>query len=93
MLTAGSYNLKGDTPFELSYVAWLCERPTAALTSGTVDQCQLVKDILNIQYSGTGHADILRTSGYKTIGCAFVKNPNAAASSPYKGLWTCDLGY
>ncbi|KAK3081036.1 hypothetical protein LTS18_010853 [Coniosporium uncinatum] len=93
MLQAGSFNLKGDTPFDLNYVAWLCEKPVAALTNGTVDQCALVKDVLNIQYSGTGHADILNTSGYKTIGCAFVQNRKAAASSPYQGPWTCHLGY
>ena len=92
---AQSFNndLRGDTPFELCFVGWLCEVPSdAELQSGT-DQCALVKDVLNLFYSGTGHHDILTSSSYQSIGCAFAQNPNAEAGSPYQGLWVCDLGF
>jgi len=92
---------KGDSPFEMSYLAWLCEAPSNPGTnttagygiSGTVNQCQVVADNLHITMSGTGHADILKDSDYKTIGCAFAKNAAAAADSPWQGLWVCDLGF
>ncbi|KAF1986372.1 hypothetical protein K402DRAFT_404450 [Aulographum hederae CBS 113979] len=92
MEKAGDFDLKGDTPFELSYTAWLCEAPTSALTGASPDQCTLVNDVLHMSYSGTGHSDILTSKDYKTIGCAFAPNPNADPTSPYQGLWVCDLG-
>ena len=92
---AQSFNndLRGDTPFELCFVGWLCEVPSdSQLQSGT-DQCALVKEVLNLVFSGTGHHDILTSSNYKSVGCAFTQNPNAQPGSPYQGLWVCDLGF
>ena len=88
-----SKDLKGDTPFELSFVGWLCEVASDPQLKKGTDQCALVKDVLNLVYSGTGHHDILTSASYKSIGCAFTKNPDAKAGSPYQGLWICDLGF
>ncbi len=85
-------DLKGDSCFELSYVAWLCEKSSdPQLKSDGTDQCKLVSDDLHMYYSDTGHYDILTSKSYKNIGCAFAKNPNAGTQTPYQGLWVCDL--
>lgn len=81
-----------DSPFELSYAAWLCEVKDLQLLS-PVNQCDLVQNNLHMEYSSSGHHDILTSSDYKSIGCGFAKNPKADATSPYQGLWVCDLGY
>lgn len=81
-----------DSCFELSYAAWLCEVSSDPQLQNP-DQCALVQNNLHMEYSSTGHHDILTSSSYKSIGCAFAKNANAAASSPYQGLWVCDLGF
>ena len=88
-----SQNLKGDTPFELTYVGWLCEVPSDPQLQTGTDQCALVNNVLHYYYTDTGHHDILVSSSYKSIGCAFTQNPNAQAGSPYQGLWICDLGF
>lgn len=86
-------NLGGDTPFELSYVAWLCEKSSDPQLKTGGDQCGLVDKNLHMYYTSTGHYDILTNDAYKTIGCAFAENPNAASDSPWQGLWVCDLGF
>ena len=88
-----SNDLKGDTPFELCFVAWLCEVPSDPQLKKGTDQCALVKNVLWLVYSGTGHHDILTSNNYKTIGCAFTRNPEAEKGSPWQGLWVCDLGF
>lgn len=86
-------DLGGDTPFELSYVAWLCEVPSSTLKADGKDQCKLVSDNLHMYYSDTGHYDILTSKSYSKIGCAFADNPDVDNNTPYQGLWVCDLGY
>ncbi|KAL9103939.1 MAG: hypothetical protein Q9187_008953 [Circinaria calcarea] len=87
-------DLGGDTPFELSYVAWLCEVSSdSQLSAGGVNQCDLVEKVLHMRYSSTGHYDILTSKKYTQIGCAFARNPGAAATSVYQGLWVCDLAF
>lgn len=81
-----------DTCFELSYVAWLCESNDPQLKS-PVDQCALVANNLHMEYSSTGHHDILTSTSYSQIGCGFAKNSNASPTSPYQGLWVCDLAF
>ena len=81
-------NLNGDSPFELSYITWLCEVPTDAELEG---QCQTVVDVLHMRYSDTGHHDILCSKSYTAIGCAFARNPYSTNASIYQGLWVCDL--
>lgn len=84
--------LGGDTPFELSYVAWLCESSSdPELKSDGKDQCKLVDDNLHMSYSDQGHYDILTHKEYTHIGCAFADNPNSGNDTPYQGLWVCDL--
>ena len=86
-------DLQGDTPFELTYVGWLCEIPSDPQLQTGTDQCALVNNVLHYVYGETGHHDILVSTSYNTIGCAFTQNPNAKAGSPYQGLWICDLGF
>lgn len=86
-------DLGPDSPFELSFVAWLCEVSSdPQLKTGGVDQCDLVAKNLHISYGGTGHYEILTATRYTTIGCAFAKDPDAGYETPYQGLWVCDLG-
>ena len=88
-------NYMPDTPFELSYVAWLCERPQEPqLTNDNgINQCQLEMKNLFIQNTPGvyGHHDILVSTSYKIIGCAFAVNPAVSNTSTYQGLWVCDL--
>ena len=85
-------SLNGDSPFELAYVAWLCEVPTdPELSDGGVDQCALVKTVLNMVYTDTGHHDILTSKAYSKIGCFFAPNPAENSKSEYQGLYVCDL--
>ena len=86
-------DLGGDTPFELSYCAWLCEVPSNTLKAGGKDQCNLVDKNLHMYYSDTGHYDILTSPTYTKMGCAFSHNPDTDNNTPYQGLWVCDLGY
>ena len=88
-----SQDLQGDTPFELTYVVWLCEVPSDPQLQTDTDQCALVQSVLNYVMEETGHHNILVSTVYNSIGCAFTQNPNAQAISPYQGLWICDLGF
>lgn len=85
-------DLGGDTPFELSYVAWLCESSgDAELKSDGIDHCQLVDENLHMYYTDKGHYEILTSPSYTNIGCAFADNPDVDNETPYQGLWVCDL--
>ncbi|KAL9105855.1 MAG: hypothetical protein Q9227_009018 [Pyrenula ochraceoflavens] len=82
----------GMSPFELTYVAWLCEKPSAQGLSGT-NTCTIEGNVLNSHNieAGTGHYDIL-TGQYSVIGCAYAANPSANSAWPQMaGLWGCDL--
>lgn len=81
-------DLNGDSPFDLSYITWLCEVPTDLELKG---QCQTVSNVLHMRYDDTGHHDILCSKNYTAIGCAFTQNPFSAKASTYQGLWVCDL--
>ncbi|KAI4152905.1 MAG: hypothetical protein LQ340_002633 [Diploschistes diacapsis] len=93
------YNLQGDTPFELAWVSWLCEVSTDSELQASgftgVDQCGVVSQVLNMQYSDTGHHDICTSNSYQTVGCSFVSNPSftSGGGDPYQGLWSCDFGF
>jgi hypothetical protein len=82
-------DLKGETPFSVAMLSWLCEVRSDPQVSG---KCGIVDSVMNMQYSTTGHHDILVDPKYKTCGCDFASNPNAAPDSPYQGLWTCTVG-
>ena len=91
VITPGQSTMVGDykptTPFELSYVAWLCEVQSSQLG----DMCDQVSKNLHMEYDGTGHHDILCSQNYQKIGCGFAKNPSKGATDIYQGLWVCDL--
>ena len=95
VITPGMQTAYGDivvSPFELSYVAWLCEVSSdPQLKSDNTDYCKLVADHLFMSYDSTGHHDILNSPSYQNIGCAFAANPSAGTDTPYQGLWICDL--
>ena len=89
-------NQQGYSPFEIAYMAWLCEVPSdpqlQASANDGVDVCSLVQSVLHMEYSDTGHHDILVSSSYKSIACAFSANPNAdQATATYQGLEVCNL--
>ena len=75
------------------YLILTCVFHSPELSANGVNQCDLVSNVLHIEYSGTGHHDILTSTSYKSIGCAFTQNPAAQKNSPYQGLWICDLGF
>lgn len=81
-------NLHGDSPFDVSYITWLCEVPTDPELE---NQCQTAADVLHIRYNDTGHHDILCSKSYTAIGCAFAQNLHSTDASIYQGLWVCDL--
>ena len=73
--------LQGDSPFELAYVGWLCERKSSILTNDNgVDQCAVVDLNTNLCNTEDGHYKILTDPRYKQIGCGF------AARDPTKGM-------
>ena len=91
VITPGQKSMVGNyaptSPFELSYVAWLCEVPSSQLGG----MCDKVSQNLFMKYDGTGHHDILCSQNYKKIGCGFAPNPSKGASDIYQGLYVCDL--
>ncbi|KAI4213882.1 MAG: hypothetical protein LQ351_003577 [Letrouitia transgressa] len=87
------------TPFELSYVGWLCEHPGGPLIQGGVDQCEVQGRELPLgrpepPENPEGHYEILAGIGIseslRFIGCAFTPSPEEE-SKIYQGQWVCDL--
>ncbi|MCJ1273959.1 hypothetical protein MMC21_001752 [Puttea exsequens] len=79
----------GDlTPFDLVYLGWLCEIPQDNLG----DMCDKMKAATHMQmnYQDPGHANILRSTSYKTIGCNY--KTSVTPQPNFQGMWTCDLG-
>jgi uncharacterized protein YkwD len=78
---------KGLSPFELTYLGWLCEIQDAKI--GTV--CQVMLDATNMQinYADPGHAEILRRPNYSQIGCNYLISTQHHDN--YAGMWTCDF--
>lgn len=77
--SSGSY-----TPFELTYLGWLCEITDSRLG----DSCNVMESATHMQITDDGHAKILRTTGYTQMGCNFIES---TAGNSYGGLWTCDF--
>lgn len=85
------------TPFENSYVGWLCEHPGGPLIQGGVDQCAVQGAELPLgqpEDDPEGHYEILTgkgiSAGLRFIGCAFTPSPDQD-SKKYQGQWVCDL--
>ena len=73
------------TSFALAYLGWLCEIADSRLGN----ECDQMEKATNMDSKGqTGHAEILRSTSYKQIGCNY-QTPTQPQS--YKGLWTCDF--
>ncbi|KAF2841183.1 hypothetical protein M501DRAFT_1029315 [Patellaria atrata CBS 101060] len=93
--------LYGGSPFEATYVIWLCEREAIQLTRDeerqNVNWCTtVVQDIYHIDLRGiTGHADTLQNPGLSRIGCAYCANPDNAGKPnggfPWAGQWACNM--
>jgi Cysteine-rich secretory protein family len=84
------------SPFELAYLAWLCEVPSdeqlQPAANGGVNPCSVVNEVLHMEYSDTGHHQILVDPQWKSYGCAYVANPNANQyTSVYQGIYTCNF--
>lgn len=83
-------NLTGDgvyTPFELSYLGWLCEIPDGRLG----DACKAMDQATHMRITETGHAEILRNAGYKNMGCNYLTSKEPEKHPEYQGMWTCDF--
>lgn len=77
----------GDlSPFDLIYLAWLCEIPEPNL--GTMCATMKTATGMSDHTSDPSHAKILRTASYTKMGCNFLESTNKAS---YGGLWTCDF--
>lgn len=89
-------DLQGDTPFELSLMAWLCEfKDDPQLKSDGKDQCQILSDNMPIDFEAkTGHHEILVgqiSKQFTMIGCGFTNDADFATNIAAQGLWICDL--
>ncbi|KAL9608624.1 MAG: hypothetical protein Q9167_006567 [Letrouitia subvulpina] len=102
VISPGQSIRNGDytqTPFELSYIGWLCEHPGGPLVQGGVDLCALQDRWLPLNpppppEDPEGHFKILTgvdiSAGLRFIGCAFT--PSAEEGDKiYQGQWVCDL--
>lgn len=81
-------NTSGDgtyTPFELTYLAWLCEIPDSRLGSG----CDAMKAATHMVLSDTGHAEILRNPQYTKMGCNYLTSTEHHDN--FVGEYTCDF--
>lgn len=78
----------GYTPFELAFYSWLCESPSYPALGGI---CPTLLGLSHISVSGTGHFDILTSTSYTKIGCAFTQNPDAGSCDLFAGIWGCDV--
>ncbi len=93
-------DLRGDTTFELTLMAWLCEVKDPQLKSAAddrdgKDQCQTLEDNMRIAYfkGQTDHHDIILSPEFTIIGCGFTNyfNADSATNRPDQGIWVCDL--
>ncbi|KAL8988962.1 MAG: hypothetical protein Q9169_008467 [Polycauliona sp. 2 TL-2023] len=85
-------DLQGRSPFEISFIAWICEKPDGRMGSvcGMVD-VNNPNAIMRMRYQGTGHYDIVTSNRYRQIGCGFAKNPNRNGQFMSEGQWVCQL--
>jgi hypothetical protein len=82
-------NLMGWTPFEVFFLSWMCERPLDPALNGV---CDMVFEVGRIDTAGqTGHHDLLASTDYTQIGCAFARDPLAPACAQFPGVWACDV--
>lgn len=77
----------GLSPFELTYLGWLCEIQDAKIA--TVCKEMLAATNMQIDYSDPGHAEILRSPSYSQIGCNYLTATEHHDN--YAGMWTCDF--
>ncbi|KAL6721358.1 hypothetical protein ACLMJK_000461 [Lecanora helva] len=77
----------GFTPFELTYLGWLCEIDDSRL--GTM--CDTMKDLthMKVDKSDPGHAQILRNPAYSQMGCNYMDSTQQHDN--YAGQYTCDF--
>lgn len=79
----GSY--KNLTPFEMTYLGWLCEIDDSKLTTLCKDMMDFSKMI--VDKGNPGHAKILQGK-YKYMGCNYQ---DTTQDRSYDGQWTCDF--
>jgi len=77
----------GLSPFELTYLAWLCEIKDARIDSLCTQM--LAATNMKIDYADPGHAQILRSTTYSQIGCNYLTSTQSQTN--FAGMWTCDF--
>ena len=77
----------GYTPFELTYLAWLCEIDDSRLG----DSCKAMESATNmiVNKADPGHAQILRNPQYSQMGCDYKTSTEQHAN--FAGMYTCDF--
>ncbi|MDI1485245.1 MAG: hypothetical protein OHK93_000382 [Ramalina farinacea] len=72
----------GRTGFEQAAAMWMCEKPAGSLDCGSAKNSN----------GDTGHADIISSGSYSTVGCAYQASTTGgtATGDGQKGLWACD---
>lgn len=90
------------TPFEEAWLMWMCERPLSTIQN----ICMQLGRNNQGNAAETGHADIIMSPSFATIGCYYMNATNPDGS-PYVdpqgksllgngywwGYWTCDFGH
>lgn len=72
----------GRTGFEQAAAMWMCEKPAGSLDCGSATNAN----------GDTGHADIIKSTSYSAVGCAYQASTtgSTATGDGQKGLWACD---
>ena len=72
----------GRTGFEQAAAMWMCEKPAGSLDCGSATNAN----------GDTGHADIIKSTSYSAVGCAYQASTTGgtATGDGQKGLWACD---
>ncbi|KAI4125191.1 MAG: hypothetical protein LQ341_006997 [Variospora aurantia] len=91
--TAMDQDLQGYTPFEISLISWLCEKPGNTMGDACSIQTEIMATYNADTDNPTGHHDILVDNSYSQIGCAFTENPEADDWFGSQGQWVCDLRF
>ena len=71
---------EGRSGFEQAAAMWMCEKPAGSLDCASAPNSN----------GDTGHADIIKSTSYSTVGCAYLASTTGSTGDGQKGLWVCD---
>jgi hypothetical protein len=86
-----SRDIKPFTPFQLAFLAWVCENPSDPAIHANCDEASDISHI-KAPAGDTGHWEILSNPYYNRIGCAFTQHTQGKPCDIWTGYWVCDLG-